>query len=229
MFQTQNFLNQYEIETQQSQPDNQLIQSTDDFEQVISSLSNLMMYIAYENQTQLNDEDSQNQSEMQVNRALSDLDSQKEYPNDFSFKTYHPSIFFEGPSYNLYKSTLLNGIDKEDHNEELIQEQSQNDDDIECQVYLNLTQIKALMKSQSTRKKQLNNQIFQQQQEQISIENQSNQKRFSISDLDIEQDEQITDDYSLNVEDKIQSYNSNFIILEKFSSQFKSKSQTKTS
>ncbi|CAD8190437.1 unnamed protein product [Paramecium pentaurelia] len=224
MFDTQHSIDQEELDTQQSQSFLQPYPSQN-FQSAIDSLRNIMLFNYIEDQTQNNEQESQEGVQLQEISSSSEYEKQTQQPKDFVFTTYHPSVLFGEKKYNTYKKLFSRESIGIDNSEEVAEEQYRESDDIRDQIHSNLALIKSQLKNFDKKQRNPARNNINQRQIVLFEEQSSNQSNLSLSDIDSIMDQELNDEYNHGVEKKIQNYNSNCNILEKFTTQYKSQSQ----
>ncbi|CAD8096471.1 unnamed protein product [Paramecium primaurelia] len=224
MFDTQHSIDQEELDTQQTQSIPQP-QPSQNFQSAIDSLRNIMQFNFLESQSQNDEQDSQEGVQQQEISSSSEYEKQTQQPKDFVFTTYHPSVLFGEKKYNTYKKLFSEQSISIDYSEEVDEEQQREIDDIRDQIHSNLALIKSQLKNFDKKQRNPARNNINQIQTVLFEESSQNESNLSLSDNDSIMDKELNDEYNHGVEKKIQNYNSNFNILEKFTTQYKSQSQ----
>ncbi|CAK56594.1 unnamed protein product (macronuclear) [Paramecium tetraurelia] len=220
MFETQFSIDQQELETQQSLPILNSLGSSPNIQLRIDSLESILRLNIQDDESSMNELGSQYGIDQGINDSI-ELYKQAQSLKDVVNTTYHPSILFGKKHYQAYQRLCWNELMGLNNIEELSEESFGQSQEIRNYVLSTLAQIQSTLINQDKAERDPAGDhiqfIIQESEDlilhEISLSSESN----SDAELDNEQKN--------DVEQKIQNYNSNFNILEKFTAQYKSQSQ----
>ncbi|CAD8187786.1 unnamed protein product [Paramecium octaurelia] len=218
MFETQFSLDQQELETQQSLPILESFPSSPIIQLRIDTLESILRFNIQEEESSMNELGSQYVIHLDINDSI----EQKQCLKDIVNTTYHPSRLFGKKHYQAYQRLCWNELMGINNIEELSEESFEEGQGIRNNILSTLAQIQSTLIYQDQEERNPAGHNIKSNQ-QIQSEG-CNLNNISLASESIS-DTELDNEYKNDVEQKIQNYNSNCNILEKFTAQYKSQSQ----